>query len=136
MAGALYDKAREKFLSGALSWSNDTIKAVLVPAAYVPNLATHEFLSSIPAGQRLATTAALTGKTVTAGVADANDTVWPAVTNASQGAAIVFIKDTGTDTTSPLILYVDQASAGLPVIPNGGDINLIFDSGANRIFKL
>lgn len=136
MTSGLYDKAREAFLSGALSWSNDTIKAVLVPTAYTANLGTHQYLSSITAGQRLAISAALTSKTVTAGVADAADTVFTAVTNASQGAAVVIFKDTGTDTTSPLICYIDQATAGLPVTPNGGDINVIWDSGANRIFKL
>lgn len=137
MASFVYDKAREKFLNGQLSWTTDTIKAVLVPTAYTPNAATHEFLSSITSGQRLATSPALTSKTSTAGVADAADTVFTAVTNASQGAAIVLIKDTGTDTTSPLIAYIDQATAGLPVTPNGGDINLIFGNVAGlMIFKL
>lgn len=137
MTNFVYDKAREKFLTGALSWTGDTIKAVLVPAAYTPNAGTHEFLTSIPSGQRISTTAALTGKTATAGVADAADTVFTAVSNASQGTAVVLFKDTGTEGTSPLIAYIDQDTAGLPVIPNGGDINLIWGNVAEvRIFKL
>ncbi len=136
MTSFVYDKAREKFLNGGINWSSDTIKAVLVPAAYAQNAASHEFLSSITSGNRLATSAALTSKSSNAGVADAADTVFTAVTSASQGVAVVLYKDTGTDTASPLIAYIDQATAGLPVTPNGGDINVIWDNGANKIFKL
>lgn len=38
-------------------------------------------------------------------------------------------------TDSPLIAYIDTAT-GLPVTPNGGDITIAWDSGANKIFKL
>jgi hypothetical protein len=38
-------------------------------------------------------------------------------------------------TDEPLIAYIDTAT-GLPVTPNGGDITIAWDSGANRIFKL
>lgn len=38
-------------------------------------------------------------------------------------------------TESPLIAYIDTAT-GLPVTPNGGDITIAWDSGANKIFKL
>ena len=72
MANALYDKGREAFLAGGINWSGDSIKAVLVDTgAYTVNLATHQFLSDIPAGARIATSANLGSKTVAAGVADA-----------------------------------------------------------------
>jgi hypothetical protein len=32
MANALYDKGREKFLTGSISWTTDTIKLVFVTA--------------------------------------------------------------------------------------------------------
>lgn len=38
-------------------------------------------------------------------------------------------------TESPLIAFIDTAT-GLPVTPNGGDITVAWDSGANKIFKL
>ncbi|WP_409428372.1 hypothetical protein [Mycobacterium sp. SMC-11] len=135
MTSFVYDKAREKFLNGGINWTTDTIKAVLVTAAYSQDAATHEFLSSITSGNRLSVSAELTSKTSTAGVADAADAVFAAVSG-SQGVAVVLYKDTGTDTTSPLIAYIDQATAGLPVTPNGGDINCVWDNGANKIFKL
>jgi hypothetical protein len=135
MANALYDLGRQAFLNGGINWTSDNIKVVLVDsAAYTVNLATHQYLSDIAAGARIATTANLAGKTSTAGVADANDITFTAVTGA-QSEYLVVYKDTGTATTSPLIAFIDTAT-GLPVTPNGGDISITFDNGANKIFKL
>lgn len=135
MANALYDKAREAFLTGAINWSTDTIKAVLVDTgAYTVNISTHQFLADIAAGARIATSAALSSKTVAAGVADAADSLFTAVSGASVEAVVLY-KDTGTAGTSNLIAYIDTAS-GLPVTPNGGDITVAWDNGANKIFKL
>jgi hypothetical protein len=136
MANALYDKGREGFLDGSIDWDTDTIKAVLVDnGAYTVDLATHQFLSDIASGARIATLAAgLSGKTVTAGVADASDATFTAVSGASV-ESIVLYKDTGSAATSRLIAYIDTAT-GLPVTPNGGDITVAWDNGANKIFKL
>lgn len=135
MASALYDKGREKFLTGAIAIATDNIKIVLVDtASYTVNLATDEFLSDIPSGMRVATSGNLSSKTTTAGVFDAGDVTLTAVTGA-QSEALVIIKDTGTASTSPLIAYVDSAT-GLPVTPNGGDITIAWDNGSNKIFKL
>lgn len=136
MASNLYDKAREKFLSAGINLLTATVKAVLIDANdYAVNFATHEFLSDIPAGARVATSPALTSKTVTLGVFNAASTTWASVTG-DQSEAVVFIVDTGNATTSSLIAYIDSASSGLPVTPNGGDITLNFDTGTNKIFKL
>lgn len=135
MANALYDKARQKFLEGSIAWLTDTIKVVLIDAAdYTVNLATHEFLSDVPAAARVGTPQTLGTKTSTAGVADAADVTFPTVTG-DQSEAILLWKDTGVEATSPLIAYLDTAT-GLPVTPGGGDISLTFDNGANKIFKL
>ena len=135
MANALYDKARERFLTAQLNWSTDTIKAVLVDTGvYTPNLASHEYLSDISGSARISTSSALTGKTTASGAADANDVTFTSVSGASI-EAIVLYKDTGTEGTSPLIAYIDTAT-GLPITPNGGDIIVTWDSGPNRIYKL
>lgn len=135
MANALYDKGREAFLTGGINWSGDSIKAVLVDTgAYTVNLATHQFLSDIAAGARVATSANLSSKTVAAGVADAADSLFTAVSGPSVEAVVLY-KDTGTAGTSALIAYIDTAS-GLPITPNGGDITVVWDNGANKIFKL
>jgi hypothetical protein len=137
MANALYDKGREKYLTAALNWSSDDIRAVLVDTAdYVVDLANHEFLSSVPSAARVATlSAGLSGKTTTAGVADANNITFTAVSG-DPSEAVILYKHTGVDTTASLIAYMDTASSGLPVTPNGGDINVNWSDGSNKIFKL
>ena len=135
MANALYGKGRQKFLEGGIAWLADNIKAVLVDTgAYTLAIDTHEFLSDIPVGARIATSGNLATKTTTLGVADADDLTFASVTGASIEAVVLY-KDTGVAATSALIAYIDTAT-GLPVTPNGGNINVVFDSGANKIFKL
>lgn len=135
MANGLYDKGRQKFLEGSIAWLTDDIKAVLVDAAdYAVDLANDEFLDDIPAGARVATSPNLTGKTSTAGVADADDATFSTVAG-DESEALVLYKDTGVEGTSPLIAYIDTAT-GLPITPSGGDIIVQWDAGANKIFKL
>jgi hypothetical protein len=134
MANRMYDKGREA-IAGSLDLSSATIKGVLVDSgAYTPDTATHQFLSDVPAGARIATSGALTSKTLTAGVFDAADTVFTAVSGV-QSEYVILYEDTGAAGTSRLIAIIDTAT-GLPVTPNGGDITVTWDNGANKIFKL
>lgn len=133
MANALYDLGRQGFLDGSIDWDTDNIKVLLVDTGtYTVNLATHQFHSDVSG--IVATSGNLAGKTVTNGVADANDITFTAVSGATVEAIIIY-KDTGTSSTSRLIAYIDTGT-GLPVTPNGGDITVSWDSGANKIFKL
>lgn len=135
MANALYDKARQRFLEGSFNWNTDTIKALLVDtAAYTVNLSTHEFHSDVSGSAIIATSGAFASKTTTGGAADAADVTFTSVSGASIEAIIIY-KDTGVSGTSPLIAYIDTAT-GLPITPNGGDIIVTWDNGANKIFKL
>lgn len=135
MANALYDKGREAFLKADIDWLVDDIKVVLVDTGlYTVDIGAHDFLDDIAVGARVATSGNLGSKTATAGVADAADVVFSTVTGSTVEALVIY-KDTGSAATSPLIAYIDTAT-GLPVTPNGGDINITWDSGANKIFKL
>ena len=52
------------------------------------------------------------------------------------GTLVVFI-DTGTPSTSPLIAYIDSSIvSGLPITPNGGNINISISSTGNLVFSL
>lgn len=136
MASAIYDKGRQKFLEGGIAWLTDSIKVVAVDnGAYTVNLSTHEFLSDIAGGARIGTTGNLANKTSTAGVADADDITITGLSGTSVESLVIY-KDTGVASTSPLICYIDTASAGLPFTPNGGDVTFQWDSGSNKIFKL
>ena len=145
MANALYDKARESFLSQnpALDWDTDTIKVTLIDTGnYTVNLSTHQYMNTntVAAAAKVGSAVTLGSKTVTSGVADAADATFSAVSGATVEAIIIW-KDGGgggtsaSGTTDPLIAYIDTAT-GLPVTPNGGDITVQWDNGANKIFKL
>lgn len=134
MANALYDKAREKFLTGAIDWAGDDIIVILCDSGYVANLSTDEFVDDITGGAEVARSGNLSAKTTTAGVADAGNETLTSVTGDTV-TQIILAKDTGNDATSPLIARIDTGT-NLPVIPNGGDITIQWDNGANKIFKL
>ena len=134
MSNALYGKGRDKFMNGSINWVSDTIKSVLIDTAdYTVSIDADEFVDEIAAAAKVSESA-LAGKSSALGVADANDTVHAAVTGDSVEAIVIY-KDTGTPATSPLIAYIDSAT-GLPLTPNGGDVTISWDSGANKIFKL
>ena len=133
MANALYDKGREKFLTGAINASADTLKCALIKDTYAPTLGSDEFFSTL-SSHVVGTPQTLTSKTVTGGVLDAADFTFSAVPTAAVKCCAIY-KDTGSAATSPLIALFDTA-AGLPVSTNGGDIIIAWDNGANKIFKL
>lgn len=135
MANALYDLGREGFLAGDIDWDDDNIKVALIDTAdYTVDLATHNDLADVAGAAIVATSGNLASKTTTAGVADAADITFTAVTGDVSEALIIY-QDTGVAATSRLIAYIDTAT-GLPVTPNGGDITVAWDNGANKIFKL
>lgn len=135
MANTIYTKAKQSLLQGLIAFDADNIKAVLVDSAlYTPNVSTDQYLSDIPAGARIATSANLTAKTVTDGVFDSGDVTFTAVTG-DESEFVVLYKDTGVEATSDLLVLVDTAT-GLPVTPNGTDIIVQWDNGANKIFAL
>jgi hypothetical protein len=137
MANALYTTFKNNILTQAatqVDFDADDIRVILVDAAdYTVNLATHDFLDDVPAGARVAT-AALTGESVSGATFDANDVTFTAVTG-DPSEALVIYKHTGTESTSRLIAYIDTAT-NLPITPNGGDITVSWDAGANKIFTL
>ena len=134
MSNVLYDKGREGFLDGTIDWDSGDIRVCLVASAYTFSAA-HQFMSDIGANDN-GRSAALGSKTVTSGVADAADTTLTA-TSAVACEALVIFQHTGVDATARLIAYIDTPSAGLPFTPSASQVvNITWDSGANKIFKL
>jgi hypothetical protein len=133
MASVVYPKAKEALLKGDLDLDGD-VRIILVDVADYTYSAAHDFLDDVLAAARVATSGALTGKTFTNGVFDADDVTLTAVTG-DVSEAIVVYRHTGVEATSNLIAYIDSAT-GLPVTPNGGDITVAWDAGANKIFAL
>lgn len=135
MANALYAKGKEKILTAQINMSTADIQAVLLKSAYTPNLSTHEYLADIAANV-VDTAVSLTTKTITAGVFDADDTIFTTVAAGDTVGYVALFKNTGVSATSPLIALIDSASAGLPATTNGDDIKAQWDNGAYKIFSL
>jgi len=210
MASKLYPLYLQRILGAGLDLSSLDVRAVLVDLADYTYSDAHEFLSDVAGAARVAVTGALGSKTITNGIFDAADSLFPTATG-DPSEAVIFYQHTGSDATARLIKFNDgrfrfkiavnasggvtsltvdpllfgipnaavatkisgtgdatltltaQAAAGarsitvsttsgatnaeavyevailgsgLPITPNGNDINLVFDSGTNRIFNL
>ena len=136
MSNYIYDKAKEKFLNGDLSWgvgtAGDTFKAILLTSDYTPSKS-HEFLSSIPVASRIGISSALAGKNITNGVASANPAEFTGlITGKSIRYIAIFKQNAGeTDAQSPLIAFIDTATGittGLPVTQSTATIEWALDS--------
>lgn len=139
MANVLFDHGRNEFLLGNMNWEVDAFKALLIDTSGGTGGAdidptTDQNLSDIPSGARVATSPTLTGTTTDGtGIAIADDTVFSAVTGDNVEEVVIY-KDTGTESTSTLVVHIDSAGNSLPVDPNSGDIKITWNS--RGIFKL
>lgn len=134
MSNALYNPGREGFLDGSIDWDTNDIRVALIKSTYTFSAA-HKFVSDLGTNDN-GRSAALTGKTVTDGVADAADTSLVATAALACNALVVY-QYNAADAAARLIAYIDTPSAGLPFTPAAGQtVNIAWDNGANRIFKL
>jgi hypothetical protein len=142
----IYPAAKVLWLTSGMDVTAIDIKAVLL-RGYTYSDA-HDNLNDIGAGLRVATSGNMGGVTLTGTVTvssggcsvtgpavDCNDFTWTAVAAGAACESIVWYHDSGVEGTSTLILYVDTLS-GLPVTPNGQDIDMVIDSGNGRLFVL
>ena len=132
MANLIYPKAKEAMLQGNLDLSGGTVKAVLVDTADYTYNAAHDNLDDVIAGARVGTAVTLTGKTFTNGLFDADNVTLTSVSGDQSEAVLIYI-DTGVESTSQLVALLDTGT-GLPVTPNGGNIN--FNWNGSGIFQL
>ena len=126
-----YTKFNEELLKGTFDLLTDDIRAVAVGAGYTVNIDTHEFLSSIDVGQRIAVSPPLTTPSVAGGVFNFDNPTFPDV-DGDDVAAIVYTQWTGDAATTRLIHYDDEAT-GLPKETNGSDITHVVADGLFEI---
>lgn len=137
MGNALYDKGRQFCLEGAIPWLTANIKVTSIDETDdLPDLALDDFLDDILAGAREFQSGNLASKSSTNGVADAADLA-PAFVGATgdEFESITIYRDSGVAATSELICNIDTAT-GLPLTPDGGNIDISWSGSADRIFKL
>ncbi len=135
MPNLRYPYGNQKILEGDIAWNDGPICAVLVGTASYSYNPVHRHLADIPVGARVATSGTLTGRTSTLGVADADNLVFTAVGAGPRIDTVVLFNNTGDETDSVLIAYMSDG-IGLPVHPDGSDVSISWDNGANRIFVL
>jgi hypothetical protein len=141
MANAVYPKYKTSILSADSNLSltvDDTTNgpycALLDTGTYTYS-ASHQFFSSLSGivgtDQRLASP---TVGSVSEGTFDAANITYTAVSGASVEALGIYRKNSGANTTWRLVAFIDTGVTGLPVTPNGGDINVTFH--ASGIFTI
>lgn len=125
MANALYSTFKEGLLNKEFDLNTDVTKATLIDLADYTWSTAHDFYGGasldVPAAAKVAESAALGTPTIAAGVFDTEDFVWSTVTG-DQSEAIILWDDTITD--DRLIAFYDTGITGMPVTPNGGNINV------------
>lgn len=133
MANAIYPLYKQALLDGAanIDVNDGTVRVALIDTGTYTYSSAHQFLSDLTgitaAGQIIANT------TVANGLFDGDNVTFPSVTGAQSEALVIYI-DTGVAGTSRLVAYLDTGVTGLPVTPNGGDINVTWN--ASGIFQL
>jgi hypothetical protein len=139
---ALYNYAREICATTGLDWVNSDIRCALIDTGAYTYAASHKFLTDVPSaafiaptnGTRAGSAIGTSGtRTATDGACDGPDITFSTISGTSAEAVIIF-KWVTSASDSWLIAYIDTAT-GLPITPNGGNIIIQWDSGANKIFR-
>lgn len=133
MGNALFPKGREGILDRTIDMTSD-VRVMLVKSAYVYD-PTDVFVSDLGAVDN-GRSEALASKTYALGVFNAANTTLMALAAAASNAIILF-QHTGADESARLILYINEPASGLPCTPAAGQVlNMNWDTGPNKIFKL
>jgi hypothetical protein len=134
VANGLFASYRTVVLSAPPNLSSATIKGMFVDHADdTPVLATDDFINDIASAARVPAIASCptlgtkTLGTVAAGVFDAADTVFTALSG-DQSESLILYEDSGTEATSDLIAFWDTAT-GIPLTPNGADVTVVWAAG-------
>lgn len=135
MANAIYNKYKEALLAAANNASlvDGNLKISLIDSDQTMFSAGDEFYSELANTESILATTTLTNVSVTGGVLDADDVTFTAVTG-NQAEALLLWVDTQDENTSRLVAWMDTGIDGLPITPDGTDIDIVWNTSG--IFKL
>ena len=133
----LYGPALAALTAGAIDWATATVECALLDASYTPDQDGHAHASDLTGELTDASYArqTLAGKTSTYDAAantqhlDADDITFPALSGTFRYA--VFLVNTGTAGTSPLVAYTDF---GADQVASGVDVTLQVDAAGVLTF--
>ena len=129
MTNAIYPKTKKRFMAGDLDLTAVAVYAALISVSgagttytYSPS---HALLADVPAGSIISTSPALTGKLLGDDASfDSDDPTFAIVTGQSIEAVILYADD---GTNSYLVMYQDTGVTGLPLTPDGSDVQVLVD---------
>lgn len=127
MANGFYALGLQAILSAGINFTSDTIKAALVTSAYTPNPLTDQYYSTISADV-LGSPVQLTSIGFSGFNLTAANTTQSSVSSGHTITYVVLYKDTGSSSTSPLLMIFDTMS-GLPYSTNGGNFTIFWPAG-------
>ncbi len=145
MANSFFDCFKQEMLGdaagpghGPVDFEADNIVCSLMDSAdYTVATTTDQDQVDLTDLGIVATSGTLAGGAVTmsggTATVDFTDFTFSTVTG-DQSELLVFYKNSGSDATSLLILVMDTFASGMPVTPNGGDIDVAFH--ASGLFTL
>lgn len=126
MANALYPGFKESLLNKEHDLNSDVIKATLIDGAdetYASTDITYVAGANGVADAAKVAVTTLTSPTIALGVFDTADFVWTAATGDQSEVIILWNDTTTTPIADALILWMDTGITGMPITPNGGNIN-------------
>jgi hypothetical protein len=124
MANAFYSRAKQGFIAKELDQIGDAPQIALIDSAdYTFSAAHTSYASDVAAGAKVASVVLPATLTETDGVFDSGDGTWSSVTGDECEALINWLDTPTTPVADPLIAFWDTGMSGMPVTPNGGDIN-------------
>lgn len=125
MANAIYPTFLEAALGKEHELDADDIKATLIDSGDYSYGAGHEIYGGgtpdVADASKVAVSAQLTTPTIVVGVFDCDDFTWSSATGDESEAIIIWNDDIADDR---VIVFYDTGMGGMPVTPNGGDINV------------
>ena len=122
MSNLIFPTALGRFSSGDIDWANHDIRCSLIFEEYVYD-ASDEYLDDI--GDNLASTVIVDSKTIDGlGKMSCDDFLFPSVPadGARNVNAVIVWRYIDNSANSPVIAYIDDAGAELPILPDGNNI--------------
>lgn len=141
MANASYLAYRDGIMTGEINLSTGVLKVALV-RGYTYSAA-HKFLSDVTATGAVinGTSAALTNKTITGGVFDADDTAITTTASAVNHILIVYQSSAPTGgadiaATAQRLCWHFDTGTSLPIQPGAGTLNVTWPNTSGKVYQL
>lgn len=136
MSNFIYNKTKESILNGNINMSTADIRVLFLKDTYFPNVNFDEYILDIAPEDISQRSIQLQNVTNILGVIDADDLLNYSY-NGHAFKALALYENTGSDSTSRLIAYIDT-SVGLPF--SGSEealpLSIIWDNGINKIISI